>query len=320
MRACMLTVILVLLPFGCGGIGEPSVRAPAPRRDLARPVSESPVCAASSGWVRRVSMDPRCWQITGSSTIVTRPRPHLSLRGGCVATSAASVRLPLRAAGRWRLRWKHSGGTVTGGCASSVVAVVFLSGPGGKLVQSMTPLAKGRIDLDVRPRRSDKVVLQFWMRGGRTCGGTVHIRDITLTRAPAPPVARRPRFRKLSLVWLDKGRIKLRAKIYFVANKATIMKRSFAVLDQVVVLLKDRPRLRVEVRAHLGYEPREYYGRRPSHNRAVAVMRYLIRKDIHKRRLKRRLRARGYGGTQPLTRGRTAAERAINRRVEFVLF
>lgn len=349
MRARALPVTLALTLLACAGSGDSRVQAPPSRRAVSRPVVQRLVCGTPRGAVRRVSLEPRCWHVSGSSVLVRGPRPHLSLRGGCVARSGASVRLPIRTAGRWRLTWTYSGGSVTGACRESVVAVVFVSGPGGKLVLSMTPLGKRRADLDVRPRGSDKVVLQFWMRGSRSCGGHVRIADIRLTRASPRPVARRrptdisdtdrdgvpdgrdrcpalhdhrarvsgrPGCPKVVLAVVTKRRIELRAKIRFPPNKATLPKRSFAMLNQVVEILKHRPRLRVEVRVHLGKEPKNYYGRRPSHRRAKAVRQYLLHKGI----APRRVRARGYGGSMPLTLGRTAAERERNRRVELVLF
>jgi len=49
--------------------------------------------------------------------------------------------------------------------------------------------------------------------------------------------------------------------------------------------------------------------------RAIAVLRHLIQSGIPERRL----RAIGYADTQPLESNRTAAERAVNRRVELLL-
>lgn len=98
----------------------------------------------------------------------------------------------------------------------------------------------------------------------------------------------------------------------FEINRAKIKKSSYAGLDKVVRVLKNKPNLTIEIGGHTDYFGSARYNKILSLDRAKAVMNYLIKKGISKDRLK----ATGYGFTIPADSNATPEGRAKNRRVE----
>jgi outer membrane protein OmpA-like peptidoglycan-associated protein len=119
-----------------------------------------------------------------------------------------------------------------------------------------------------------------------------------------------------ALATVEGDRITTAKPIVFNEKNDTInLPESVPVLDAVAVLLRSNPALRIEIRAHIDKADDMGYGRSPSQVRARGVMNYLIERGVDADRLT----AKGYGATQPLTRGKTPEERAQNRRIELVL-
>jgi len=111
-------------------------------------------------------------------------------------------------------------------------------------------------------------------------------------------------------------RLPLKASIEFDYNKARIRPSSYLVLDELAALLKEHPELiLVEVQNHSDNTIRNYYGRRPTRDRAMSVRRALIARGI----APERLTAKGYGEERPIATNKTAAGRAKNRRTEIVV-
>lgn len=102
--------------------------------------------------------------------------------------------------------------------------------------------------------------------------------------------------------------------VYFEYNRAVIRPQSFALLDTVAQVMHDFPDITVEVQGHTDDRGRDEYNLRLSGERAEAVRQYLIEKGV----AASRMTSRGYGETRPIAANRTAADRARNRRVEFV--
>jgi outer membrane protein OmpA-like peptidoglycan-associated protein len=109
--------------------------------------------------------------------------------------------------------------------------------------------------------------------------------------------------------------IRITDQIQFAFNKSTIVGRhSFDILDNVVALLKDNPKLSVEVQGHTDNVGDQAYNMKLSGARADAVRKYLVSKGIASSRLV----SKGYGATQPLVPNSTDKNRQINRRVQFI--
>ena len=89
-----------------------------------------------------------------------------------------------------------------------------------------------------------------------------------------------------------------------------------AVMDCVVALLRATPRITMlRVGGHTDASGSAPYNRRLSSQRASAVRKYLLSQGIEKRRVY----FKGYGSAVPVAPNTTAAGRARNRRIEFLI-
>ena len=115
---------------------------------------------------------------------------------------------------------------------------------------------------------------------------------------------------------LEKSRIVILEKVQFETNKATIKPESFELLDEVADIINRNPGAgRVEVQDHTDDRGSDSYNLELSQRRAESVRRYLADHGVDKDRLI----AVGFGETKPIADNGTAAGRAENRRVEFLL-
>jgi OmpA-OmpF porin, OOP family len=104
-------------------------------------------------------------------------------------------------------------------------------------------------------------------------------------------------------------------RIQFRQAEAVLLPASLKVLDDVVKILLDNPDLKLAIEGHTANNGYYDANMRLSQQRADNVKEYLVKKGINADRLK----ARGFGPTQPVTKGKTPAEIAQNRRVELKL-
>jgi outer membrane protein OmpA-like peptidoglycan-associated protein len=112
------------------------------------------------------------------------------------------------------------------------------------------------------------------------------------------------------------GHLALLAQVQFAHDAATILPISLPLLEQVVTVLRDAPEIRkVRIEGHTDGRGKPTYNRRLSQRRAESVLRQLVKSGIEASRL----RAKGFGADRPLAPNDTAANRAKNRRVEFVV-
>ncbi|NOZ86831.1 MAG: OmpA family protein [Deltaproteobacteria bacterium] len=119
--------------------------------------------------------------------------------------------------------------------------------------------------------------------------------------------------KKYSLIVVTKKKIQLKQKIHFAVGKSRIMRDSFELLNQVADALKSSPSLKVRIEGHTDSDGPAAYNLRLSERRANAVRDYLVEKGIDPERLK----AVGFGESQPIASNRTRKGKAMNRRVEF---
>ncbi len=121
--------------------------------------------------------------------------------------------------------------------------------------------------------------------------------------------------RKYEGVEITNTHIKINQKIHNEYNKATIKKNSHWILDQVVKVLADYPKIMLSIEGHTDSKGSQKYNLRLSSKRAEAVKNYLIEKggiDSN------RLTSKGFGEDKPMESNATREGRAANRRVEFV--
>jgi len=133
-------------------------------------------------------------------------------------------------------------------------------------------------------------------------------------RCPAEPgVAPDGCPRKYSLVEVKKDRIEIKQQVHFQSGKHRILPDSFALLDQVVSVLKDSPRMRISIEGHTDSVGTEAFNMRLSQRRAESVLQYLVGRGVSPERLE----SVGFGPTKPVGSNKTAKGRALNRRTEF---
>ncbi|MDX2015181.1 MAG: OmpA family protein [Myxococcaceae bacterium] len=117
------------------------------------------------------------------------------------------------------------------------------------------------------------------------------------------------------LVVLTPERLLLREKVLFDTGKATIQKRSVALLDNLAAVLVGHPELSVRIEAHTDSAGKPELNLALSQARADAVKAALGSRGVDGARLV----AQGFGGERPDDTNDTAAGRENNRRVEFFI-
>ncbi|RYY55190.1 MAG: hypothetical protein EOO09_11535 [Chitinophagaceae bacterium] len=101
-------------------------------------------------------------------------------------------------------------------------------------------------------------------------------------------------------------------RIQFRVNSAVLTKDSYGVLNKVAILMNENPDLQLAVGGHTSSDGSAETNKRLSEERAEAVKQYLVAEGVNAARIS----ATGYGANKPLNPGKTAAEKALNRRVE----
>ncbi len=102
-------------------------------------------------------------------------------------------------------------------------------------------------------------------------------------------------------------------RVEFLYAKDQLTPKSKKIIDQIAVILKKHPGIKVEIAGHTDSDGTAERNLKLSQRRAEAVKRYLIKKGIPAERLV----AKGYGESRPLVKNDTPAHKQLNRRVEF---
>lgn len=114
--------------------------------------------------------------------------------------------------------------------------------------------------------------------------------------------------------------IELNAKIilkniFFDFDQYTLKPESKTELNKLVDLLRKNPSLRIQINGYTDSTGSREHNLQLSQNRAQAVVDYLISNGIAGGRLK----AKGYGASNPVSSNETEAGRALNRRTELLV-
>jgi OmpA-OmpF porin, OOP family len=123
----------------------------------------------------------------------------------------------------------------------------------------------------------------------------------------------------LFLVPIEIGQVVRLNNVFFDFDKWDLRPESFLELDRVVKLLKENPKISIEMGAHTDSRGTDEYNNTLSHNRAKSVMDYILAKGV----APERITSHGYGETVPVAPnanpdGSDNPEgRQLNRRVEF---
>ena len=114
----------------------------------------------------------------------------------------------------------------------------------------------------------------------------------------------------------DKAKLERAIKlVQFETGKAILLKKSFAVLDEVVNVMNTYPEYSLNIGGHTDNVGADEMNHDLSHRRAKACYDYLVSKGISAKRIE----SEGFGETKPRADNKTAAGRALNRRVMFEL-
>jgi len=119
---------------------------------------------------------------------------------------------------------------------------------------------------------------------------------------------------KPALVVVTDCEVKITQQIHFAYNKAIIQKDSYPVLDAVVEVMSKNQSIKLEVQGHTDDKGSDSYNKTLSDQRAQAVRKYLVSHGI----TPERLTAKGYGEERPILANDSDANRALNRRVQFI--
>lgn len=200
------------------------------------------------------------------------------------------------------------GRVVSGEDGAGVVgATIQLSGP---QTRQATSTADGRFELQglapgsytVRVDSDDFLIKME----------TVEVRareDATPTLSMVP----RPR---QALVVVRSREIQIRRQINFATNSADILPSSAPLMTEIADVFIRNPQItKVEIQGHTDNTGPDQRNRELSQQRADAVRQWLVEHGVATSRLE----ARGYGPDRPLVPNITPANRARNRRVQFVI-
>lgn len=108
------------------------------------------------------------------------------------------------------------------------------------------------------------------------------------------------------------------SNIHFDFDKAKILPQAEEVLDRVVKIMKDYPKLEIEIGSHSDARGTDRYNMDLSERRAAATLEYIVSKGVERNRIT----SKGYGESMPLNDCTepdvcTEEEYAKNRRSEF---
>jgi outer membrane protein OmpA-like peptidoglycan-associated protein len=114
---------------------------------------------------------------------------------------------------------------------------------------------------------------------------------------------------------LEPGKTIQLKNIYFEFDRDELMPRSFVELNKLLKILKDHPKMVVEIGGHTDNFGEDVYNLDLSSRRAKAVVAFLVQNKIAATRLK----FKGFGEGKPIASNETDEGRAQNRRVEFLI-
>jgi len=109
-----------------------------------------------------------------------------------------------------------------------------------------------------------------------------------------------------------KGQTIILQHLIFAQGKAVIDPKSYPELDEVVQMMKENPKIEIQLEGHTDNVGNPKANLELSQSRVDAVKRYLTGRDI----AKNRIQTKAFGGAQPLRNEMTPEAKALNRRVE----
>jgi outer membrane protein OmpA-like peptidoglycan-associated protein len=200
------------------------------------------------------------------------------------------------------VRDAESGATISG-------AVVRLTDAGGKEVAATADGGGNFVFKDMTP---GAVVLRGEASGYMGHSSPAEIRASEDVR-PTVQLTKRP---KVASVKIEGKEIRISKQIHFETDLAKIVGDSNSLLEEIADVLQHHPGLRkVEIQGHTDNTGTRDHNLQLSDARATAVKSWLVAAGVDGGRLV----PKGYGQDRPLAPNVTAANRARNRRVQFII-
>jgi len=103
--------------------------------------------------------------------------------------------------------------------------------------------------------------------------------------------------------------------VFFDTKQTQLKPESITELDNVVLLMKENPNLKIQIGGHTDNVGKPEDNQKLSLGRAVSVVNYLLGKGI----MNDRLTFKGFGETKPIADNKTEQGRALNRRTELIV-
>ncbi|MFO0615846.1 MAG: OmpA family protein [Polyangiaceae bacterium] len=161
-------------------------------------------------------------------------------------------------------------------------------------------LQPGDITIKAEANNYMNHVEQKTIRASETTNAT-----LTLNKKPKNPLVR-----------IEGNELKLGDKVLFENDSSKIMGQSSALLEEVADVLMKNPNIeQIEVQGHTDNNGAPEHNQVLSEDRANSVRDWLIKAGIASGRMV----AKGYGQTKPLVPNVTDANKAKNRRVQFII-
>ncbi len=139
-----------------------------------------------------------------------------------------------------------------------------------------------------------------------------YIDDVAVRKAePILPVSIKED--DLTRVPLKVGKVITLKDIFFDSDRSELLPRSNVELDKLLQIMRDNPRLEIEIIGHTDNVGDVNYNLTLSRRRATQVMEYLSKNGI----ATRRMQVSGFGASQPIAPNESEETRHLNRRVAF---
>jgi len=120
---------------------------------------------------------------------------------------------------------------------------------------------------------------------------------------------------KVILEKIEKNKTFIVDNIYFTVNQAVLEKKSYDILNQLFLMLKENPDINIEIYGHTDNTGSSSSNLILSQGRADAVLNYLVKKGV----ARIRIAAIGYGSSKPVSDNYSEEGRRKNRRTEFYI-
>lgn len=117
----------------------------------------------------------------------------------------------------------------------------------------------------------------------------------------------------IKLIKIEVGTLIELENVNFTKGKHELLSDSYTVLDDLVTLLTQNPKMKIELAGHTDAIGGTKSNLNLSEKRVESVKKYLVKKGIKSGRIK----GVGYGGKRPIAKNNTEEGRRRNRRVEF---